>query len=339
MALTIMSTNEAELLPKREQLLDIIRLQTNIAQLGLDLGSVMALVVDRTLTLTGADGAAIELAEGEEMVYRAASGIAAVRLGMRLNIASSLSGQCVRSGQMMICNDTETDPRVDIASCRQIGIRSMLVLPLLHLKLCVGVLKIMSRQPHAFDEQHASVLQLLTEVLGAEIFFAAKYATDDLFYRATHDEMTGLANRALFLDRLHHAVAHTKRSGTPLGVLMIDMDGLKAINDRFGHRAGDQAIRAFAERLRGILRNTDTIARLGGDEFAVLMQPVPDTATLFHNVERLQAHLNLPYPELDFTVAGSVGLAMAPLDGIEPEILLEKADQAMYIVKREHKRH
>lgn len=337
MALTIMSTSESELLPTREQLLEIIRLQTNIAQLGLDLGGVMALVVDRTLTLTAADGAVIELAENNHMVYRAAAGIAARQLGLRLPMEASLSGQSVRSGQMMICHDTECDARVDLDSCQRVAVRSMLILPLLHVSLCVGVLKIMSRQPNAFNQHHASVLQLLTEVLGAEIFFAAKYATHDLFYRATHDEMTGLANRALFLERLHHAVAHTRRHGTPLGVLMIDMDGLKAINDHYGHHAGDQAIQAFAGRLRSMLRGTDTVARLGGDEFAVLMQPIVDTATLVRHIERLQTQLNHPYPELAFAIAGSVGFAMAPLDGIEPEILLEKADQSMYLVKRERK--
>lgn len=105
-------------LPSRDQLLAIIRVQTEIARHGLDLAPVMAVVVERALDLVKADGAVIELAEDDEMVYRAVSGIAAGQLGLRLKLASSLSGLCVRSGDIQRCSDTESDSRVDRAACR-----------------------------------------------------------------------------------------------------------------------------------------------------------------------------------------------------------------------------
>lgn len=331
-----MAGGKPEHVPTRTQLLNIIRLQTNIAQLGHDLGSVMALVVERTLSLVVADGAVIELAEGDEMVYRAASGIAVPQLGLRLNLGTSLSGLCVTTGLQLICPDTERDPRVDIQACRALGIRSMLVVPLKHRELCVGVLKVMAKDPESFTLRDKAVLELLAEVLGAEIFYAAKYSADDLFYRATHDDMTGLANRALFLDRLHNAVSRTKRDGSPIGVLMIDMDGLKSINDRYGHRTGDAAIQEFADRLRLAVRTTDTVARLGGDEFAVIMQPVDEAGVVEQGVKRIEKAVCLPfrYKDSQLNIAASIGVAVAPIDGAEPDILIDKADHAMYRAKR-----
>ena len=123
-----------------DQLLAIIRIQTEIAKLGLDFGGVMGLVVDKALVLVEAEGAVIELAEGDDMVYRAASGLAGGQVGLRVSRQSSLSGLCVETGQPMLCNDSENDPRVDLAACRKVGLRSMLVVPLKHDESVVGVL-------------------------------------------------------------------------------------------------------------------------------------------------------------------------------------------------------
>ena len=110
-------------LPSRDQLLAIIRVQTEIARHGLDLAPVMAVVVERALDLVKADGAVIELAEDDEMVYRAVSGIAAGQVGLRLKLSSSLSGLCVRSGDNPRCSVTERERRVERAACGRIQIR------------------------------------------------------------------------------------------------------------------------------------------------------------------------------------------------------------------------
>ena len=328
-------------LPSREQLLGIIQLQTDIAQLGLDLSGTMDLVVDRALALMVADGVVIALVEDEYIVYRAASGCTAGQLGVRVALNASLSGLCVRTGRTLFCADSETDPDVDRDACRRQGIRSMLVMPLKFGELIVGVIKLVRRQPTPFDEVDQAVLALLAEVLGASVFFAAKYGEDDLFHRATHDEMTGLANRSLFLDRLRGALSISMRDGLCVGVLMVDMDGLKAINDRYGHRAGDVAIMAFAEHLCAAARATDTVARLGGDEFAVLMLPVDDNDSIAEGVARLTIAMSKPfsfqYLDLQLTLVASAGSAMAPRDGIGTEELLDRADQAMYAMKRQRK--
>lgn len=327
-------------LPSRDQLIAIIRIQTEIARQGLDLAQVMSVVVERALDLIKAEGAVIELAEDEDMVYRAVSGIAAGQLGLRLKRANSLSGRCVMSGEILRCTDTETDERVDRAACRRMNIRSMLVIPLRHEDTTVGVLKVMSKAVAAFNDADEAVLGLLAEVLGADMFMAATYAAQNLYYRATHDEMTGVANRALFFDRLRSDLARAARDGSEFGLLLIDMDGLKAINDHYGHRAGDAAICEVARRATHALRRSDIIARLGGDEFGVILQPTNGMSYLAEGVERLREAISEPFEfESNWLKLGvSIGAAIALKDGTTLEALVEHADKAMYQNKRERKR-
>src|SRR3569833_990177 len=125
-------------------LMEIIKLQTEIAKQGLDLSGVVEAVVDRIPTFTNAEGAIVEYIEGEEMVYRGASGFARPLLGTRVRREASLSGLCVRMGLILRSDDVLVDPRVDLGSFTDIGFRSMVVTPLKHDGSIVGVLKIVS---------------------------------------------------------------------------------------------------------------------------------------------------------------------------------------------------
>ena len=145
---------------------------------------------------------------------------------------------------------------------------------------------------------------------------AQKELEAQLQHNAFHDALTGLANRALFADRLEHALARTDRHATPVAVLFVDLDDFKAVNDGAGHSAGDQLLVAVAERLRRVLRPSDTIARLGGDEFAVLIEDAgrrrrrPQAAA-----DRLLAALAEPFPgptgppTTQVRITASVGIA------------------------------
>ena len=183
-------------------LMEIIQAQTDIAQLGLDLGGVMAFVTERVQRLTHAGGAIVELAEGDEMVYRAASGMAKPQLGLRLQRTGSLSGLCVQKRTVLRCDDSENDVRVDKEACRRVGLRSMVVAPLNHGETTVGVLKIAATEPNAFSDEHVNILELMCGLIASAMFHAVRYETNELYHRATHDALTGLANRALFYDRL-----------------------------------------------------------------------------------------------------------------------------------------
>lgn len=323
-------------MPSPEQLMHVINIQTEIAKLGLDLGGVMQYVVEQTLPLIEADGAVIELAEDGEMVYRAASGIAENQLGLRLRIETSISGLCVMTGETLSCTDSETDPRVDRLACQRVGLRSMIVMPLKHRGVTVGVLKAVSARTNKFEEHDMALLGMLSEVVAAAMYFSVKYDNDSLFIKATHDGMTGLANRALFMDRLRNAVARTSREQRPSGVLVIDMDGLKQINDTHGHRIGDAVIVEFSNRLKKATRDTDTAARLGGDEFGVILTPLESPDGINSAVQRIHTEVAPPFEfqNKQFQLKASVGSALMPHDGTEPEALLEVADQRMYAAKQ-----
>lgn len=319
-----------------EKLRAVIAIQTRIAQLGANLGEVMQLVAEQTLSLLGADGAVIELAEGEDMVYRAAAGSAARSLGVHVSRNHSLSGLCVDKGEVLLCTDSETDPRVDRDACRRVGLRSMVVLPLLHDGLAIGVLKAMSGRTSYFGEDDALLLGLLGDAVSTAMFHATRQADADLFHRATHDPLTDLPNRALFADRLNAALAGAQRQGLAVGALMVDVDDLKPINDQFGHACGDAVLVEVAGRLGRCARGSDTVARIGGDEFAVVLSPLEAEGGIAAAIARLQDSLAPPFRfrDHDITIRASIGGAVALAEADNPFGLLELADQRMYAAKR-----
>jgi diguanylate cyclase (GGDEF)-like protein len=296
-------------------------------------------VAERAQFITGATGAVVELAEGDDMVYRAVAGAAANLLGLRLQRKNSLSGQCVDSGTTLRCDDSETDARVDRDACRKVGLRSMIVVPLIHLGAAAGVLKVFSPRSHAFGAGDIRLLGLMSELIAAAMYHATKYGGDELFRQATTDPLTGLANRALFLDRLRHGLAKARREKHTLVVMMLDMDGLKPINDQHGHRAGDAAIKEMANRLAAEARQSDTVARLGGDEFALVLFPVADRACTLRVAQRIATRCDQPFTfeNHTFLLGASIGMALFPEDGDQPDTLLEKADLRMYESKRSKK--
>jgi diguanylate cyclase (GGDEF)-like protein len=318
------------------QFLSVIATQTEIAKLGLHLDGVMALVAERAQPITGASGAVVEMADGEDMVYEAAAGVAAGLLDLRLKRKNSLSCLCVELAATLQCDDSESDPRVDREACRRVGLRSMVVVPLIHHGRAIGALKVVSPRQAAFGESDVRLLSLMSELIAASMYHAATYGADELFRQATTDQLTGLANRALFFDRLRQGIVHAKREGARLGVVMIDMDGLKPINDRYGHRAGDAAIAEIGRRIAEGARKSDTVARLGGDEFAVLLLTVDSREGTLLAARRIAERCNRPF---DFEgrrlpIGASLGIAIYPDDTEQPERLAEIADQAMYTAKR-----
>lgn len=140
-----------------------------------DLDKVMTLVVERTPEATNGDGAVIEVVEGEEMVYRAGSGAAKEQAGLRLGMMKSLSGQAVREKTLLRCDNTETDLRVDATACRALGIRSMMIAPLLEGTVAVGALKTFSRHAQTFTDLDAYVLQLLAGMTSAALLQARTF--------------------------------------------------------------------------------------------------------------------------------------------------------------------
>jgi diguanylate cyclase (GGDEF)-like protein/PAS domain S-box-containing protein len=160
----------------------------------------------------------------------------------------------------------------------------------------------------------------------------------ELRHRAFHDALTDLANRSLFANRTEHALARGARNNSPIGVVVIDLDGFKTVNDSLGHSVGDELLFAVGNRLRSAVRPGDTVARLGGDEFAILLEDEPTIEHLGDQAERILRALAEPF-ELagkSLIVTASAGVTLnRPGDG--PEELIRNADMAMYLAKRDGK--
>jgi len=158
---------------------------------------------------------------------------------------------------------------------------------------------------------------------------------DELKHQAFHDALSGLANRALFRDRLEHALLRAARSGSSLAVLFIDLDDFKLVNDSLGHAAGDELLIAVAGRISTSLRAGDTAARFGGDEFAVLLEQTSSPDEAFEVAERIITELNVPVVVQDHEIVprASIGIVLSPAGTEDPADLMQAADVAMYAAK------
>lgn len=153
--------------------------------------------------------------------------------------------------------------------------------------------------------------------------------------RAHFDQLTGLVNRALFEDRLEHAIARARRVQSRIALLFIDLDGFKAINDSLGHATGDEVLRFVAEKLRCCVRESESVARLGGDEFTILLDPIDDAAAAAVAAGRIISAMKVPL-SIDgqrVEVTASIGVALFPDHCGDSETLLRHADSAMFRAK------
>ncbi|MGH7300066.1 MAG: putative bifunctional diguanylate cyclase/phosphodiesterase, partial [Candidatus Rokuibacteriota bacterium] len=160
---------------------------------------------------------------------------------------------------------------------------------------------------------------------------------DQLIREAFRDSLTGLPNRALFMDRLAHALTRAERGGTNLAVLFLDLDRFKILNDTLGHETGDRLLVEVGHRVAACLSPEDTVARLGGDEFALLLEDTPDLGAATALAERVSAEIQRPFvvDGRDVLISASIGVALTGGGSMQPEEVLHNADLAMYQAKAE----
>ncbi len=197
-----------------------------------------------------------------------------------------------------------------------------------------GVLSVFSTVPRLFSPGDTNFLVAIANVVAAVV--ERRRAEAEVRHQALHDSLTGLPNRILLADRLEHALSASLRDGSRVGLLLLDLDGFKDVNDSLGHHAGDQLLRQVADRLVGVLRASDTVSRLGGDEFAMCLPDVSSTAEASAVAAKILTVLLKPFElaEMAVSVSASVGVAVSGEHGHEPSLLLQRADIAMYRAKR-----
>ncbi len=195
------------------------------------------------------------------------------------------------------------------------------------------------QQDHVVRVTANSLLHGGSEVQGMVLAFSDVSETNRLIerlaYQAHHDELTGLPNRTLLMDRINHAIAHARRLNEQIAVLFIDLDNFKKINDGLGHSQGDALLMAVADRLKGIIRETDSVARIGGDEFVVLYENLNYSGGVAILAGKLLDVLAKPFQIDDHKIylSCSIGISLYPKDGHDVETLLKHADTAMYRAK------
>ncbi len=161
-------------------------------------------------------------------------------------------------------------------------------------------------------------------------------------HQATHDGLTGLPNRMLFLDRLGKSIERAERRGSPCALFYIDIDDFKPVNDQYGHHAGDELLKAVSQRMLETMRKADTLARLGGDEFAAIMEEPADAADALLAAQRLADNVRKPYllelrdhaAPVQVRVGASVGIALFPQHAGDLDALVRAADTVMYRAKK-----
>ncbi len=252
-----------------------------------------------------------------------------------------LPGRVRTSARLEWIEDVVVDPnfpRADVAAAA--GLHGAVAFPVTLDGVVVAVIECFTES--AFRPP-AEVVRVL-EHTGAQLARVFDRARNEaaLLHQATHDTLTGLPNRALFNDRLELALALARRQDdSRTAVLLVDLDRFKEVNDTLGHHQGDMLLREVGERLKGTLRETDTIARLGGDEFALILPLVVDEEGAVGAAMRMQKVLADPIA-LDgvlVQVDASIGIALYPDHGADSETLVRQADVGMYDAKRSHAGH
>jgi diguanylate cyclase (GGDEF)-like protein len=176
------------------------------------------------------------------------------------------------------------------------------------------------------------------ELLARAVRYAIerKRTEERLTYLAQYDHLTGLVNRSLFRDRLIQAMARSKRLQQPIGLMLLDLDRFKAVNDTLGHDIGDELLKAVSERLKSCVREVDTVARMGGDEFTIILEGVPSEASIVVVAKRIAEAISSAF-ELKshkVSIGVSIGITVYPHDDQGIDELLKHADEAMYRAKQ-----
>lgn len=258
----------------------------------------------------------------------------------RVPVGHGALGRAVANDELVVIENYTSWPSA-LETATASGVRATMAAPVHEGGKVIGGLVVASQTPErTYSAAEQEMLRSLAEHAGlavadARTVQALQEAVDDALHKALHDPLTGLSNRARFIDRLEHALTVRRPRGVEVAVLYVDLDDFKMVNDRFGHTTGDRLLVEVADRLVGAVRAGDTVARLGGDEFAVLFENAEGIAHAERGAARILEVFKHPFllGHHQVSATASIGIALPGRSGTTPEEALRNADVAMYRAK------
>jgi diguanylate cyclase (GGDEF)-like protein len=310
----------------------------------LDLQEVLETILDCAHELLGGHDGSIMLVHGEDELRTVCSKGNSAARGARAKFDEGIAGRVASTREPLLINGVIDPGRRSRENQTQPPPTSALSVPLIHREVLLGILNINAAEGSAYNQHQLRALSLFGEQAAAAIANARLHEEQRLLasqnvYQALHDLLTNLPNRALFLDRISHALSRRRGTDQLMALLFLDLDDFKLINDSLGHAAGDEVLIEFSDRLRTSVRSGDAIARFGGDEFALLVEDVSSAADAVAAAERIMAIFAEPFTVGDRSVwlRASIGIAVEGLTAATAEALLRNADTAKNAAKTQGK--
>lgn len=356
-----------DLKEKTEALEDLNRQILSISTIGrritasLDYAMVAQTLYDSLASLLQMDmfGVALYHPERKQLVYRRyfEDGVRKKEYAIDANSETSFAAWAFKNREPVLITDKDKEYSKYLTKHSTVNGRpseSVVCMPLTIEDRAIGVLTIQSYMPHAYSPHHLSFLEALAPYVAIAVENAIIHdrledlnralsdekrrlerATLKISHLANHDSLTGLPNRRLLFELTGKAIETARRAGASMGVIFMDLDDFKPINDLYGHAAGDAALMAMSERVRNLVRASDIVARMGGDEFIAVITNVKNRTDVERVARKFLAECTRPmtFSGKTCSIGLSMGISMFPDDGDSVESLINRADSAMYRVK------
>lgn len=331
---------EAELIDSARQVETLYNIGVTVSQT-LNLTEMLESVLERVLALMEIEAGGIFLvnAQTDELVLNTHQGFSErfIRDVKRMKVGKGFAGRVALTGKPLIVGNMTADARFDPIVLKREGFQSLSAIPIMSREKILGVLSVCSYGSRNFLERELQLLGTIANQIGVAVENSQLY--ERTVEIAFTDSMTGLYNRRYLMEQIEREFARASRSESAFSVIMIDLDGLKTVNDRFGHHGGDAILKELGRIIKADTRTSDVAGRLGGDEFMLLASET-DSSEACNIGERIRSQVEQYHTEIDGEELGasiSVGVASYPSHASDVKELLQKADEAMYNAKRSGK--